>query len=80
MSKAARTRRARARIDERLGEGREKEYDMLLWQFPEWNVERLRKLDKFEKSRENMFADVNDTPYFIFFYEQRIHKGRKKRS
>ena len=77
MSKKARAHRARARIDRRLEDGREKKYDLLLWQFPEWDTARLRSLDKFEKSRENMFADVNDISYFIFFYEQRIHKGRK---
>lgn len=77
MSKAARTRRARDRIDKRLDEGLEKEYDLLLWQFPEWNKERLRQIDRWEKSREGMALTGWQMAYHDFLAEQLIHKGRK---
>lgn len=79
MSKKARTRRARDRIDVRLWEGRAKKHDLMLWQVREWNKERIQQLDRWEKSRETMYHTVDQEVHFNFFYKQVIHKGRKPR-
>lgn len=78
MSKASRRRRARDRIDVRLWENRPKKNDMLRWQFPEWNKERIQQLDRWDKSHGSLEPLVMQRTYFLDFYEQLIHKGRKK--
>lgn len=77
MGKKARTRRARNRIDERLWEGRGKKHDLLLWQFPYWNKERLQQLDRWEKSRETLYSTPEEEGHWNFLYKQIIHNGRK---
>lgn len=77
MSKESRKRRARDRIDVRLWENRAKKYDLLMWQFPYWNRERLVQLDRWEASRQGMKMTPQQEAYFIFLYTPVIHKGRK---
>jgi hypothetical protein len=77
MSKESRHRRARGRIDVRLDEGREKKNDLLLWQVPEWNKERLQQLERWEKSHADMFHSIEQEVHYHYFKTQLIHKGGK---
>lgn len=76
MSKQSRARRARDRIDVRLWEGRAKKYDLMRWQFPEWNKERIRQIERWEASMK-VFTRWEDEEHIIYFNKKLIHKGKK---
>lgn len=76
MSKKSRERRSRDRIDVRLWERRDKKYDLLRWQFPEWNKERIRQIERWENSMK-VFTRSEDEVHVLYFNRKLIHKGRK---